>query len=406
MQSRHVGIWSLVVCLSCPAYAAPGSYDVLVRRYERQIEQQQRQLESLRSRLAENEREADQWQRKAEISKKQWKATGALLEKAQTTLTSVREQWKKTRLLVQTAQWAVAEKSHIRESAQREMRILTTALYKDRTVQTATREQEVELRPLPIVLSQLTDLSLAAQLGFQEARRQEQRWRQEEAQWRRQEVRYRKASSDFQAEQHSHWSRWQQALKRKQHLEDERNQMEQSAQALRVILEELRTHRDQARDVIKEERRVGKAVMAPRVVPMAKASLPWPVRGHVVQTFGRHYSQDLHQLQISNGIKIQGEAGKSVRCIEPGKVLYARPFQRYGQLVIVQHAKQMTSVYGSLGQTQVQEGQLLTALDPIGTLDATGAFYFEMRHQEEPIDPLVWLAPNSDSNSPVRRTSP
>src|SRR5207244_1028607 len=126
--------------------------------------------------------------------------------------------------------------------------------------------------------------------------------------------------------------------------------------------------------------------------------------GKVTQNFGRQYSEELKQLLISNGIKIDAGAAHPVRAVQAGKVLFASPFRQYGQLIILQHRNGLTSVYGGLGQTHVKEGDRLATLDAIGTTSDQGTFYFELRHDEQPVNPLVYLAPNHRSDLSSRRT--
>ena len=45
---------------------------------------------------------------------------------------------------------------------------------------------------------------------------------------------------------------------------------------------------------------------------------------------------------------MESATGQSVRAIQPGKVLFARPFQQYGNLVIVQHAGGYETYYAHL----------------------------------------------------------
>src|SRR5207302_8499098 len=128
-----------------------------------------------------------------------------------------------------------------------------------------------------------------------------------------------------------------------------------------------------------------------------------PAHGRVLQNFGRQYPDGLNQLVVSNGIKIDAGPNHTIRVIQDGKVLFANAFRQYGQLVIVQHKSGLTSVYAGLGQTQVREGQILAALDQIGTTGDSGSFYLELRRDEEPINPLVYLSPIASSELSSRR---
>src|SRR5947207_1165409 len=59
----------------------------------------------------------------------------------------------------------------------------------------------------------------------------------------------------------------------------------------------------------------------------------------------------------------------------------------------LQKRQTLTSIYAELGETRVKVGDRLAALDAVGSVGANRSFYFELRHDEEPINPLVWLAP-------------
>ena len=163
------------------------------------------------------------------------------------------------------------------------------------------------------------------------------------------------------------------------------------------MLEELRDHRDQARALSENRTANG------RVLESLRGTLPWPAHGRVVQNFGRQYTEGLSQLIVSDGIKIEVGANHAVRAIQEGKVIFANAFRQYGQLVIIQHKNGLTSVYAGLGQTQVKEGQMLAALDEVGATGESGSFYFELRRDEEPINPLVYLTPAASSELSLRR---
>ena len=112
-----------------------------------------------------------------------------------------------------------------------------------------------------------------------------------------------------------------------------------------------------------------------------------------MQSFGRQFSSDLNQLLISNGIRVQARAGQPIRSIQPGQVIFAKPFRNYGEMVVVQHANGLASVYAGLASMAVQEGATVEALDAIGSADTTGRYYFELRQEERPLDPLIYLIP-------------
>ena len=83
----------------------------------------------------------------------------------------------------------------------------------------------------------------------------------------------------------------------------------------------------------------------------------------------------------------------------PGRVTYAgTPARAYGPMVILEHEGDLFTVYGNLGRLRVRGGQTVTAGQLLGSSGGPqGALpphiHFEVRLQEEPVDPLLYLPP-------------
>ncbi|OGR91432.1 MAG: hypothetical protein A2992_08010 [Elusimicrobia bacterium RIFCSPLOWO2_01_FULL_59_12] len=378
----------LIAALLAMGSAARGDvYTTLLQRYESQIKQQESRMRDLRKDLLEKEQEARRWQTKAESAKTQWTQAGLAVSHARKMVRDHQERRSKVHALAEAAQWSLLEQTSLRDAAELELALWTIELYKRRQAPRYFMDSDSVSYGSGVVLAHLADLSVGARALADRAQQKEAHLRLEEMRWREEEQKQALALDRYRGQQQTIWLRWQEALRRRQSLEEERAQLEQSAQALRVMLGELRSHRDQT------------AASRPNTPQRAaafnalKGTLPWPAAGTVTQNFGRHYSESLQQLVISNGIKLQAETGQSVRAVRAGKVLFAQPFQQYGQLVILQHANGLTSVYAGLGQTRVKESDVLAALDPVGAVGASRSFYFELRHEERPINPLAWLEP-------------
>lgn len=373
------------------------AYSTLLQRYEAQIKQQERHLLTLKKNLQAKEQEAHRWQQKAGVAKEEWTKAGLSVHQARSMVRTLQARRGKTKVMAQEAQWSVLQHATLNQAADSEMRFWIVELYKRQHTPSFFADMQPAFYGTGAVVDQLAALSQATLILTEKAQEQETALRLEEMRWQDEEQKQAFALDHSRHRQQALWLRWQEAQQRRQSLEEERRQIEQSAQALRVMLGELKDHREQTLASRSDTPRARGALKA------LKGTLPWPVAGTVTQNFGRQYSGTLQQLVISNGIKMETDTGRPVRAIQSGKVLFARPFQQYGQLVIVQHPHGLTSVYGELGQTQVKEGDTLAALDPIGTVGSTRSFYFELRQDEEPINPLVWLAPSHLSEVSTRR---
>lgn len=394
---KRISLIGLATCVFASGQVHADAYDTLMKRYEKQIGQQERQLQSLRIHLQQKERDAARWQQKAQDAKAQWSQAASSVERAGQAVQGIRERRSKTRTLADAAEWSATERTLLANAADGEAAYLAREQYVTRLTPPLMSPLTVPDRSHEYFLQNICELSQSAHHDSEEARQQETALRTEEMRWQNEEQRRSADLERLRDQQQALWLRWQEANQKRLALEEEKNQLEESEQALRVMVNDLRDHRDHTLAA-----RQGRSA-DDRELASLRGSLPWPAWGKITQNFGRQYSSDLNQLVISNGIKIETGPKHSVRAVQPGKVLFASPFRQYGQLVIVQHKSGLTSVYGGLGQIQVKEGDMLEALQAIGTVGDKGAFYFELRHDEQPVNPLVYLTPNHQSEISSRR---
>lgn len=149
---------------------------------------------------------------------------------------------------------------------------------------------------------------------------------------------------------------------------------------------------------LEEERRKAKEPPLPPLTSFAKikGQLGWPNDGAVVSLFGRQKHPKFDTYVFRKGIEIETSKGEEVRAVYEGLVIYADWFKGYGMMIIMDHGENFYSVYAHLAKLLVSVGEKATKNRTIGTVGETGLsegnrLYFEMRHEGEPMDPLVWL---------------
>ena len=173
------------------------------------------------------------------------------------------------------------------------------------------------------------------------------------------------------------------------------------------MIEDLDRRRDLAAEYVAElqqaqrdlERTVASAEGASRVVALPirpfRGDLPWPLKGNVVQRFGRVPSGRFGTTIVRNGIEVAGQEGADVRAVHEGTVAYAAPFTGFGTLVIVDHGQSAYTLYGYLAEAVVTAGTNVSRGTVLGTLGQSpsggAALYFEVRIDGRPADPLQWL---------------
>jgi septal ring factor EnvC (AmiA/AmiB activator) len=135
----------------------------------------------------------------------------------------------------------------------------------------------------------------------------------------------------------------------------------------------------------------GRTTGSPAGTPMQqfRGVLDWPAEGKVTSGFGSILDPRYKTRVPHNGVDLSVASGAEVKAVFPGKVLYAAPFQGYGNTVIVQHPGRVFTLYAGLSAMRVAKEDMLSLGDAVGL--ASEKLYFEIRVENRPEDPLSWL---------------
>ena len=117
---------------------------------------------------------------------------------------------------------------------------------------------------------------------------------------------------------------------------------------------------------------------------LSKASLLEPVAGTEVPAT----SDD----EKNPGLTYQTKAGAQVIAPADGKVLYAGPYHKQGEVLILEITTGYDIVLAGLGSVTVRLGDELLAGEPVGIMPGSEArLYFELRQNGKGLDPEPWL---------------
>jgi septal ring factor EnvC (AmiA/AmiB activator) len=120
-----------------------------------------------------------------------------------------------------------------------------------------------------------------------------------------------------------------------------------------------------------------------------------PVKGEVLQTFGRSKLTNFADMVRSKGIEFSTQPGSDVHVVQRGKVVFAGEMPGYDQVIVVEHGGRSFSLYGRLGSVAVKTGDIVDHDQSIATTSAPDAkgrnFYFEIRKSGSPVDPETVL---------------
>ena len=125
--------------------------------------------------------------------------------------------------------------------------------------------------------------------------------------------------------------------------------------------------------------------------PKVAGLFGWPLRGKVVDEFGRKTSA------IGKGIEILATTGTAVKSAAAGRVIYSgNGIRSYGNLIIVKHDNSFFTVYGFNRKNLVKVGSFVSKGDRIALVGTppgggSGRLYFEIRYGKDAVNPIFYL---------------
>ncbi|MCR5347872.1 MAG: peptidoglycan DD-metalloendopeptidase family protein [Fretibacterium sp.] len=122
----------------------------------------------------------------------------------------------------------------------------------------------------------------------------------------------------------------------------------------------------------------------------------WPVRGKITSGYGQRTHPVFRTKILHSGLDIAAPANTPVKAAAGGEVLFDGWLKGYGQVVILDHGRNYTTVYAHLNSTSVREGQVVKAGSVIGRVGKTGTatgyhLHFEVRMNGATRNPLDYL---------------
>ena len=135
-----------------------------------------------------------------------------------------------------------------------------------------------------------------------------------------------------------------------------------------------------------------------------KGNLRPPVDGVLVTLFQQEKVNKLGISKKSLGIELQAPDGTNIVAVGDGEVIFSGYLRGYGNTVIIHHGFQYYTVTSRIEKILVAQGQKVKREDSIGIMGGTATLfddgvYFEIRHGNQSLDPLIWLNPNRLKNS-------
>ena len=140
---------------------------------------------------------------------------------------------------------------------------------------------------------------------------------------------------------------------------------------------------------------VGPAPFSGRGLAHLKGKLPLPIKGKLMQRFGRQRHKDFEDVLFVKGLEFKGLLGARVKAVAPGKVVFGQVLPGYGNVVVLDHGKRFYTLYGRVASTLVQVGDRVEQGDVLAVLGQADHrsrnFYFELRIKGKARDPSSYF---------------
>ncbi|MCS7214889.1 MAG: peptidoglycan DD-metalloendopeptidase family protein [Thermodesulfovibrio sp.] len=124
--------------------------------------------------------------------------------------------------------------------------------------------------------------------------------------------------------------------------------------------------------------------------------LGWPVKGEITSYFGKREHPKYGYEEIHTGIDISIPSGNEIRATADGIVVFSGYQGRNGNVVIINHGYDFTTVYAHNKQNLVSTGQKVKRGDVIAISGSTGSttgphLHYEVWKNNTPVNPLSYL---------------
>ena len=205
---------------------------------------------------------------------------------------------------------------------------------------------------------------------------------------------------------------------KRQELEDQKAtllNLEREAIAKRAIVAQRRAEReallsqaigerDQAeaeyQDLMETSRRIEDMIKrieaGGQVVGNGSGVLMWPIHGEITSPFGWRTHPIFGTQRYHSGLDIAADYGDTVVAADSGTVTFSGWLGGYGNAVIIEHGRGLSTLYGHNSQLAVGEGQSVGKGQTIAYAGSTGYstgphVHFEVRVHGEPTNPFDYL---------------
>lgn len=113
----------------------------------------------------------------------------------------------------------------------------------------------------------------------------------------------------------------------------------------------------------------------------------------VTSPFGYRLNPISGNREFHEGVDLLAPEDAPILAVGTGRVVYAGKYRGYGNIIVIRHARGITSHYAHCKSVGVRFGRYVTGGEVIGAVGKTGKatgyhLHFEIRRNGRPVDPL------------------
>ncbi|MEB3220832.1 MAG: peptidoglycan DD-metalloendopeptidase family protein [Candidatus Sericytochromatia bacterium] len=122
----------------------------------------------------------------------------------------------------------------------------------------------------------------------------------------------------------------------------------------------------------------------------------WPVAGVITSPFGQRMHPILGRYVSHHGIDFGAASGTPIYASDSGEVIYAGWYGGYGKVVIIDHGKELTTLYGHTSSYVVSAGARVRKGQVVAYVGSTGMstgphLHFEIRSNGAAVNPAAYI---------------
>ena len=181
--------------------------------------------------------------------------------------------------------------------------------------------------------------------------------------------------------------------KKKNEESKKQKQIKKAQQLIERLIQDKETNKKRTEDLIRIRLEQNKEISGN--FSKMKGRLQWPVSGKISEKFGLHKNEELNTFTENPGIEIECANNSKIVSVMDGLVMHVGYIGGYGNVIMVDHGDEYSTVYGNVGEIFVYEDDYVSPGKVIGKIYSTNGLksylHFEVWHNGKTQNPEVWL---------------